>query len=509
MEASGAAERKSLRVLLIEDSEFDARVITTLLRGGGYTVSSRRVETAAAMREALTNQPWDIVFSDHQMPEFDAAQALSVLQQSGLDLPFIIVSGGIGEETAVALMKSGAHDFLMKGHLGRLIPATERELREARNRSEQRAAEARYRRLWETSPDAILMMDSQGVIAFVNPAAEQVFRFPAPQLVGREFRSLLIEDPPQPLLPLVETPGKPASPGSAPILELTGLAADDRRVIMEVAFSDMELQDRRWHIAFIRDITARREAEQALAAAAKEFGLAREIQQRLFPQTPPQVPGFDIAGASFPAVETGGDSFDFIAMPEGDIGLVVSDVSGHGMGPALIMAETRAYLRIVAFVRRDSGLVLTRASQVLAEDLEDSGRFVTSLLVRLDPGASQLAFANAGHPAGYILDGTGAVRQSLKRGGPPLGIDSAVSYTESAPVDLQPGDLVLLTTDGVEEAESPAGEGFGAARLLDIVRAHRHESAKEIIAAVRQEVTAFCGGAAQQDDITLVVAKAL
>lgn len=496
-----------MRALLIEDSEFDAQVIARTLRGGGYEVTSRRVETGEAMREALIAQPWDIVFSDHRMPAFDAAQALKVLQDSGLDLPFIIVSGGIGEETAVALMKAGAHDFLMKGQLGRLVPVAERELREARNRAEQRAAELRYRRLWETSPDAILMMDTAGVIAFVNPAAEQVFASPAAGLLGRRFSSLLVDGEAPPLERSNTEVHEPDSP--PPLIELKGQADDGRLVVMEVAFSDVEMQGRRWHIAFIRDITDRREAERALAAAAKEFGLAREIQQRLFPQRAPTVPGFEIAGVSYPAVETGGDSFDFIPMPEGDLGLVVSDVSGHGMGPALIMAETRAYLRIVAYNRRDAGLVLTRANEVLVEDLEDGGRFVTSVLVRLDPGAGQLAFANAGHPAGYVLGADGGVRHALARGGPPLGVEAQTAYTESAPVDLEAGDLILLTTDGVEEAESPDGEEFGEVRLLNVVQAHRELPAREIIAAVRAAVAAFCGAQAQQDDMTLVVVKVL
>ncbi|MCZ7636945.1 MAG: serine/threonine-protein phosphatase [Verrucomicrobia bacterium] len=196
-------------------------------------------------------------------------------------------------------------------------------------------------------------------------------------------------------------------------------------------------------------------------------------------------------------------------MPEGDLGLVVSDVSGHGMGAALIMAETRAYLRIVAFNRGDAGMVLTRAGQVLAEDLEDSGRFVTSLLVRLDPGLRQLRYANAGHTPGYLLDRTGRLRHSLARCGPALGVDSEAVYPESEPLELESGDLVLLTTDGVEEAESPAGEGFGESRLLEVVRASQAGCARDIIAAVRTALTDFCGGAPQQDDITLVVAKVL
>lgn len=506
MEATGSPPRPPLRVLLIEDAEFDARVIASLLRGGGYDVTSCRVDTAPAMREALARQTWDIVFSDHQMPEFDAAQALRVLQDSGLDLPFLIVSGGIGEETAVALMKAGAHDFLMKGQLGRLLPAVQRELREAQSRARRRASELRLSRLWESSPDAILMMDEEGRVAFANPAATHVFGEPEKALVGRAFDRLLARAAPGTPAP-APVAAEPPAPDQPALVEMVGRQAGGREVVVQVAFSDMEIEGRRYHIAFVRDITAARAAERALQAAEQEFDLARDVQQRLFPKHAPTVPGYDIAGATFPAVQAGGDYFDFLPMPDGDVGLVVSDVSGHGMGPALIMAETRAYLRVVAYNRRDAGLVLTRANSVLAEDLEDTGRFVTALLVRLMPEERRLAFANAGHTAGYVLDAAGEVRLRLAREGPPLGFLAESVYAESPLLSLNPGDLVVLLTDGIEEAESPAGEVFGAARLLDLVREHRTAGASSLIAVVRAAVQAFTGPVPQSDDITMLVAR--
>jgi PAS domain S-box-containing protein len=505
MEPAVPKSRPTLRVLLVEDSEFDARVVASLLRAGGYDVASRRVDTAAAMREALARERWDLVVADHQMPEFDAAQALRIVQESGLDLPFIIVSGGIGEETAVALMKAGAHDFLIKGQLGRLLPAVERELREARNRAERRASELRLRRLWETSPDAILVMDEQGRVAFVNPAAQVVFGRSEAELVGRSFESLASPGENLTGLTLLSSENLPGT--TTRLMEMVGRHAAGREVIMEVAFSDMEMQGRRYHIAFVRDITARRAAERALRAAEQEFNLARDIQQRLFPRHAPQVPGFDLAGTTHPAVQTGGDYYDFLTMPEGDVGLVVSDVSGHGMGPALITAETRAYLRIAAFNRRDAGMVLSRANMVLAEDLEDGTRFVTSLLVRLNPRERSLAYANAGHTAGYVLASSGEVRQQLSRGGPPLGVQPESVYHESPPLALASGDILLLLTDGIEEAESPAGEVFGARRVLEVVRAHRHQAAAEILNAVWRAVQTFSAGQPQKDDVTLIVAK--
>jgi len=129
-----------LRVLLVEDSESDAALIVRQLGMAGYAVSQERVETAGQMRAALEGPEWDIVIADYNLPAFDAPAALVILQQTGLDLPFIIVSGHIGEETAVALMRAGAHDYLMKDHLARLAPVVERELGDARMRRERRRA---------------------------------------------------------------------------------------------------------------------------------------------------------------------------------------------------------------------------------------------------------------------------------------------------------------------------------------------------------------------------------
>ena len=128
----------ALRVLIIEDSEDDATLLLRELKRGGYDVAFERVDTPAAMRSALTNQAWDVVISDYAMPAFDAPAALAILHEVGLDLPFIISSGTVGEETAVAALRAGAHDFFVKGNLVRLIPAIERELREAQVRSERR-----------------------------------------------------------------------------------------------------------------------------------------------------------------------------------------------------------------------------------------------------------------------------------------------------------------------------------------------------------------------------------
>ena len=136
---------KPLRVLVIEDSEDDAELLLAELRLGGYEPVCQRVETAASMKAALDTESWDIVISDYSMPQFSAPAALEVLHETSLDIPFIIVSGAIGEATAVAAMKNGAHDYIMKESLARLTPAIERELRDAEVRRERRNAEAKVK----------------------------------------------------------------------------------------------------------------------------------------------------------------------------------------------------------------------------------------------------------------------------------------------------------------------------------------------------------------------------
>ena len=141
------AAARSLQVLMVEDSPEDAELLTYELRRAGFEIVAERVETAAEMKEALENETWDLVISDHVMPRFSAPAALKLLQNSGLDLPFIIVSGEITDEIAVTAMRSGAHDFIVKRNLSRLVPAVERELQQAENRRAYRLSEAEARRL--------------------------------------------------------------------------------------------------------------------------------------------------------------------------------------------------------------------------------------------------------------------------------------------------------------------------------------------------------------------------
>jgi len=508
--------KQSLRVLIVEDSEFDAQMIVSMLRKGGYDVSFQRVETAESMRAALADGRWDFILADYNLPEFSAPNALKLVQQSGLDIPFVIVSGGIGEDIAVSAMKMGAHDYLMKGNLSRLVPAVERELRDAANRASQRNAERalqeselRYRLLWETSPDAVILMDPSGTIHFANPAVTTVFGYTPEEVVGKSVTAL---QPVQLRGQFIGAVQRFLRSGMKRLnwraVETLGHRRDGAEIPIEVSFSAMELGGELRFCAFIRDITERKRAERELRENKEQFRVARDIQQRLFPKAAPNLPSFEIGGASYPAEATGGDYFDYLPMLNGRLGIVLGDVTGHGVGPALLMAETRAYLRVLAGRREDVGEILTRANGVLAEDV-GSERFVTLFLVRLDPQTKSLAYASAGHPPAHVLDSAGKVKQALPRTGIPLGMRPDTQYTSSPSLPLETGDIILLLTDGIEEALSPDGELFGSQRALDVVREHRAKSAQQIVDQLYQAVRTFSGTTTQNDDITAVAIKVL
>ncbi|TCJ18473.1 PAS domain S-box protein [Rubrobacter taiwanensis] len=188
---------QKIRVLIVEDSEDDTLLLLRELRRGGYAPEHRRVETAGAMEAALEEREWDIVIADHSMPAFSAPEALRILKRRGLDLPFIILSGCIGEDVAVEAMKAGAHDYIVKGDLARLNPAIQRELREAAMRRERRRAdeelkesEERYRTVVEQTTESIFLAHPQTrLILESNPAFQRLLGYTA-----EELRSMTLDD---------------------------------------------------------------------------------------------------------------------------------------------------------------------------------------------------------------------------------------------------------------------------------------------------------------------------
>lgn len=237
-----------------------------------------------------------------------------------------------------------------------------------------------------------------------------------------------------------------------------------------------------------------------------ELLAARKIQQQLLPDGPPILPGFDIAGITYPAEVAAGDFFDYLPMRDGRIGFVVADVTGHGIGPAIVTASTHAYMRSLAEVHTEVNDILACANTILCREMKD-GLFVTLLLARLDPRNRSFVYCSAGHPSGYIIDSSGKLKFVMASTGMPLGVAPGASFPAGDSVRLERGDLVMLLTDGLLEARSPEGILFGSERTIDILKENRNRTAGEIAESVCRAVQDFSERKIPLDDVTTVVIK--
>lgn len=245
--------------------------------------------------------------------------------------------------------------------------------------------------------------------------------------------------------------------------------------------------------------------ENVVQANEEEMELARDIQQNLLPDAPPKLKDYGIAGISIPAEWTSGDYYDYIPLSNGKWLLVVADVSGHGAGPALLMAEARALLRSLALSHDDPGVILTLANRVIADDVSD-GMFVTMFLVRLDPVKHKFTYAAAGHSA-QVTQANQDRRKYLDSTIPPLGVISEIPVQTLGPVHMNQGDILVIPTDGILEAANENRELFGFEQVDRVAKENIRFSAEAIADALFDEVKIFTNHAPQNDDNTVVVLK--
>ncbi len=240
----------------------------------------------------------------------------------------------------------------------------------------------------------------------------------------------------------------------------------------------------------------------------RDLSIARDIQQGLLPKTDIKIEGFDIAGWNKPADETGGDCYDFFRLPDGRMALTIADATGHGIGPALMIAECRALFRATLSLSSNLSDITARVNGLLCEDLPDD-RFVTAVFGVIEPEAANLCYISAGHgPLLKYVRERHAV-ESLPAHGPPLGIIQENLWTESTVFTMQSGDMMVLLTDGFFECRSKEKEQMGIDPISEIVRDHRDRPAAEIIRRIHDATLEFAGGHPQEDDLTAVIIKKL
>jgi len=632
---------KPLRVLIVEDSEDDALLLVFELRRGDYSPVFKRIETVETMRQALLEEVWDLVISDYVLPGFSGLEALRLVRKSGLDLPFIIVSGKIGEDTAVNAMKEGANDYLIKGNISRLVPAIEREMQEAEVRRKKREAEAallrserRYKRLVDAVTDyiyTVTVKDGAAIKTSHGPGCLSVTGYSHEEYINNPFLwyQMIYEEDRAAVTSLTDDirAGKdipslehrirhkdgsirwvintivPRYSEHGDLIGYDGLISDitlrkraeeslrlqsaaleaaanaivitsgeglviwvnqaftrmtgyalEEAVHRDLSFLKSELHEPGFYrqlretitagevwqgemvnrrkdgtlypeeqtitpvtdqwgrikhfICIKQDITQRKLAEQALlqnASMVKEMEIAKQIQLSLLPPSPPTVAGIDCAGLCVPATHIGGDYYDIFLRGD-ELSMVIADVSGHSVGAALIMVETRSVLRAQIESLQRPAEIVSALNELLHEDLSRAELFITMSYLSYNTATGRLRYTNAGHPPPLLYRPLSGTFLELDAEGLVLGVQRGVNFEEPA-LQIQPGDLLLLYTDGIFEAEGPRGELFGTERLRQVLAAQHRAPAAEVIAAVLCAVRAFTGACAFKDDISMLLLK--
>ena len=282
---------------------------------------------------------------------------------------------------------------------------------------------------------------------------------------------------------------------------------DTPDLIREFTREDLGLLTVMANVAAIRIEHARlNEIEVAERAMAQELEQAAHIQMGLLPSKSPDVPGMDIAAGTLPCRTVGGDYYDYLPFPDGRIGVLIGDVAGKGMPASLLMTSLQARVKVLFEDGDELAQKMNRLNKHTAANCPDN-RFITFFMTIVDPKTGELVYTNAGHNPPLLVRANGTVEQ-LKGGGIILGILPIAKY-EDFRIRMEPGDTLVLYSDGVTEAVDPSDVDFGEDRLSDLVTSMRGRPASEVVAAVQTAVANFSSGAPQFDDITVVVMRRL
>ncbi len=377
-------------------------------------------------------------------------------------------------------------------------------------------SEKRTRLIIESSINAIVIMDAYGIVIDWNHRAEQMFGWNREDAIGQRLDELIIPE----RFRYAHRQGMQTFllNGTAPILnkqtEQIALRRDGGEFPVELSVSPLKLGNSYIFSGFIHDISGRKAAEEQirqahvnLALAQNEIRIAQQIQATLSPSDPIIGDDFEVAGFCLTADKAGGDYFDYFFRTQNQLDIVIADVSGHSIGPALFMVETRSAIRAQANQSATPAETLGVLNRFLFNDLDRSDYFITLFYLQVDIGLQQLKFANAGHPPPLLLSKSSGEFVALDSEGLILGIKQEVIFEEKIR-PLNPGDLILFYTDGLIEAENAGKEFFGLERVKAVLKKQASGSPQQIIHGLREALQGFCVNTVFADDITLMVFKA-
>jgi len=381
-------------------------------------------------------------------------------------------------------------------------------------------SERRLADIIDFMPDAILAVDLDGRVMVWNKAMESLTSVKADDMLDRGnyehalpfygFRRPILVD--MVLTPFKEFETEYASfkkEGDAVLGEIfiPRLGPNGSYLLAKAATLYNAAGDKVGAIESIKDITERRKMEQKLERTRTELHIAADIQKSFIPEKTPDIPEFEIEAVTIPAMEVGGDFYDFIIQPEGKYGIVIADVAGKSIPAAIFMALSRTIIRANATNQSKVSTVAKNANKMITSDAS-AGMFVTLIYGILDGEALSFHYANAGHPPPLLFRSADCTIEEEAPVGIVMGIIDDAEYKESR-INFSSGDMAIFYTDGITEAMNSQGELYGVKRLIDVIRGNCQAETKEIVKKILADISKFSQSTEQHDDITLIIIKAI
>ena len=497
-----------LRLLLIEDNRVDACVIRECLASAGGVVVE--LEHAACLSDGLSRlkaERFHAVILDLNLPDSRGVRTVVRTHRCAPTVPIVALTGTEEKEAALLVVRAGAEDYLCKSELQPklLLRAVRYAIERAAHREADKRLgheETRYRHLLKAitsytysvvyANGSSFTRHGLGCLATTGYSPEEFAAdrylwirivHPDDQEVVRQYVARIGS-------------GEEVPPIEHRIVHKDGSTRWIRNTIIHRCGESGRLLG---YDGVVEDISERKHAEEIIRRREAHLLAAEAIQSRLWPKVAPPLPGFDIAGAVHPAEFAAGDYFDYVPMADGSLGVMIADVSGHGLGPGIVTALTYAHVRSLAQIYSEPTEIMTQVNRFLVDETDP---FVTALFARLVPDARLLSWINAGHPPGIILDRADHVKARLESTTLPLAVFSDVTFSSDDSAVLESGDIVLMLTDGVLEAQPSEGSAFGMERALKLVVANRHQAAAEIVGQLIRAVHDHCAPERPPDDVT-------
>ena len=356
----------------------------------------------------------------------------------------------------------------------------------------------------ESSDDAVIGKTVDGIITSWNRGAAKIFGYDESEVLGKPVTMLVPAGIKDQVLQVHE---RVKHGEHVEHFETVSRKKDGGLIQMSLTYSPVrDAQGRVIAVSTIgRDITEQKKAASALldnARINRELEIAKEIQQSFLPACPSALPGLLTSCCCVPAAQVGGDYYDFFILEGGIVDAVIADVTGHSIGASLLMSMTRSVLHAKVGLSRPPGNLLTAMNNLLYNDLSRTELLITMFYVRLDTEKHTLTYANAGHSHPFLFRAREGIFSELDADGLLMGVKDDVSFEEQV-TRVEAGDILVLYTDGVTEAENAQGELFGSGRLCEVIAGHSAEHPQEIIAAIFQELSAFT----LADDVAIFIFK--